>query len=154
MTGTAGDLQDDRNEERADGDVVHEGGEKTGRDHQEEGEPTRALSGQPQDVVADEVRDARSVQAAAEHQNRGDRDDGRVAEPLDGLQPRNQPRQGEQQQDDERDEVVAYPTGDEEHDGRRHDRQDQQDGGCHGIAEAGSGVEVYASGPKGTGTAP
>ncbi len=85
------------------------------------------MSGESEHVPSHEVGHARLVETSAEHQNRPDRDDGRVAEPAQRLLVGDQARDRQGQEHEEPDHVVPHPLRDEEEDGQRNDSQNDQD---------------------------
>ena len=115
-TGALRDAQHDWNEDRRNGRRTHRRAEAADDHHQKDDQPDFAASGLRDQPVAEPPRDACPHQAVADHEQRGDQDDVRIAEARQRLAHREHARERQCHEHDQRDGVHAGPVDREHHD--------------------------------------
>ncbi len=126
-------VHDDGQQQGRHADVVHEGGEERGDEHDHRDEPHLARARQSKHLTPQNPGYAGPRQPPAQDEDRPDGDDRRVAEPGDGLLRRDEPGQGQRHHDHEGDDIDADPFGHEQSHRDDEDAEDERDVERHSV---------------------
>ena len=139
IAGAFGDSERYRNEDRRDRRRAHDCAESADDEHQEGYQPRLAPAGPHNQPVPDPLRDPGAHEAVADHEQRGDQHDVRVAEAGKRFAHRHDAGQRKRDQHDQRDGVEPRLV-DREHDDRGRKQRENEDERGHegGPASRGS----------------
>ena len=111
----ARNLDNDRQHERGNADVVHEGRQDRGRHHDHHDHRKFAFAANSHDLTADNVGNAGACQAFAENKHGPHGDDGAITESGECLGRIDEAGDGERAEHEQRDDVHPYDLADEQH---------------------------------------
>jgi len=106
--------------------VVGECGQQRHRWHDDGERAGEARAGEPRDRASERVGHARAVQRGAQHEDRGDDDRRLAAESRQRFVRPEESRHAQREHDQQRDDVVAQPLGEQQQERRAEDDEENQ----------------------------